>query len=177
MKPSLQPRLFAFVALFTASLIVAATSAQAPQNPQTSPVGPPPPPPRTFPAPANLKVLPKSLTGQQVHDIMKRWSGELGARCSACHAEDPESAAPDRHLDLNFADDSKPMKGVARLMYTMTEEINGNYIAQVEGSGTPVTCGTCHRGQVSPEPFIVEPARKLSITPISPSGEEKPEPQ
>ena len=50
------------------------------------------------------------------------------------------------------------MKAVARLMYTMTEEINSNYIAKVEGSGMPVTCGTCHRGHVSPEPFTVQPA-------------------
>jgi len=28
-----------------------------------------------------------------------------------------------------------------------------NYIANIESSGDPVTCGTCHRGSLSPEPF------------------------
>ncbi len=49
------------------------------------------------------------------------------------------------------------MKAVARLMYTMTEEINSKYIATVNGSGMPVTCGTCHRGAVSPELFSLQP--------------------
>jgi len=48
--------------------------------------------PPAYPAPTNLKVLPKNLTGQQVHDIMKQWNGELGVRCGACHAEDPASS-------------------------------------------------------------------------------------
>jgi len=50
------------------------------------------------------------------------------------------------------------MKTVARLMYTMTEEINSNYIAKVKGSAANVTCYTCHRGAVNPEPFDVQPA-------------------
>jgi hypothetical protein len=55
------------------------------------------------------------------------WSNghiRLGARCDSCHAEDPKMAAPDGHPRLKFADDSKPMKAAARLMYRMTEEIN-----------------------------------------------------
>jgi hypothetical protein len=49
------------------------------------------------------------------------------------------------------------MKTIARLMYTMTEEINSNHIAKVEGSGMPVTCGTCHRGQKYPSVFVPPP--------------------
>jgi hypothetical protein len=54
------------------------------------------------------------------------------------------------------------MKEIARLMYTMTEQINRDFIVKVEGSGLPVTCGTCHRGHVSPEPAFVTPAVQLS---------------
>jgi len=35
----------------------------------------------------------------------------------------------------------------------MVEEINANYISKIDSSGEPVTCGTCHRGHLGPEPF------------------------
>lgn len=110
-----------------------------------------------MPAPTNLQVLPKNLTGEQVHEIMHKWEASLGAKCSTCHAEDPKNLAPNGRPRLNFADDSKPEKRIARLMYKMTQNINDNYISMVENSGQPVTCGTCHRGHVTPEPFIPPP--------------------
>jgi hypothetical protein len=122
-------------------------------------------------------VLPKDLTGQQVHEIMEQWAGALGVRCDSCHAEDSESTQPRAQPRLDFADDSKPMKGVARLMYTMTEGINVNYIAKVEGSGLPVTCGTCHRGHVSPEPFTVQTSGGPLPAQLSQSTKESPRPQ
>ena len=140
--------------LLAAAVFAGSTAAQAPQGPHGDAGSPAPAtPPRTYPAPTNLKVLPKDLTGQQVHDIMKQWSASLGSRCDSCHAEDPDTLGPDGEPRLKFADDSRPMKSVARTMYTMTEEINSIYIARLEGSGLPVTCGTCHRGHVGPEPF------------------------
>jgi hypothetical protein len=110
-----------------------------------------------MPAPTNLQVLPKNLTAEQVHDIMHKWAGALGANCSTCHAVDPNRTGPNGRPVLNFADDSKPEKRTARLMYKMTENINENYVSMVENSGQPVTCGTCHRGHVTPEPFIPPP--------------------
>lgn len=114
-------------------------------------------PSRTYPPPTNLKVLHKDLTGRQVHDLMEQWAGALGARCDACHVEDTESAAHNGKPHLDFADDSKPMKTAARLMYTMTEEINSNYLAKIKGPAANVTCATCHRGAVKPEPFAAQP--------------------
>ena len=110
-----------------------------------------------FPAPTNLKVLPKDLTGQQIHALMKQWAAALGVGCDACHLRVTEGTRihPNPHLD--FADDARPMKAAARLMYSMTEQINNNYIASLNGSGVPVTCGTCHRGVVSPAPFAPPP--------------------
>ena len=110
LKPSSISRLTAFITLLAAAFVVAATAAQAPQGPQTPAGSPPLPSPRIYPAPTNLKVLPKNLTGQQVGDIMEQWAGSLGIRCDSCHTEDPENAEPDGHPHLNFADDSKPMK-------------------------------------------------------------------
>ena len=112
------------------------------------------PQPASFPAPINLKVLPKDLTGQQVHDLMEQWKVGLGMSCSACHAEDKERVNQNGRPLLDFPDDSKPEKTTARLMYTMTEEINQKYIARIDSSGAPVTCGTCHRGRVGPDPFV-----------------------
>lgn len=109
-----------------------------------------------FPAPVNLKVLPTNLTGAEVHDLMKQWTRDLGVRCVACHVQDSDAVVTGGSSP-RFADDSKPMKQTARLMYTMTEEINKSYIAKVDGRGMPVTCATCHRGNVYPEPFVAVP--------------------
>jgi hypothetical protein len=105
------------------------------------------------PAPTNLKVLPKTMTGEQVHDLMHKWEAQLGAECSTCHAADPTRKGPNGRPMLNFADDSKPEKNTARLMYKMVEEINSKYIDKVENSGVPVACGTCHRGHLDPPIF------------------------
>jgi len=154
LKPSFLFLPAAATALRIAAVFAAATVAQDPQAPPQPAGGPPP---HTYPAPTNLKVLPKNLTGQQVHEIMENWEGSLGAHCNTCHAPDPTNIGPNGRPRLNFADDSKPQKSTARLMYKMTEDINGNYISMVENSGAPVTCGTCHRGHLGPEPFAIPP--------------------
>jgi len=105
------------------------------------------------PAPTNLKVLPKNLTGEQVHEIMEGWEAALGADCSACHKADANNTGPNGRPRLDFADDSKQEKAIARQMYIMMEEINRNYIAKIDSKGAPITCGTCHRGHLGPEPF------------------------
>lgn len=149
----LQP---AVVAVLASVAVIAGTSAQSPGGTRPS-TGGPPPVPRTFRAPRNLKVLPRNLSGQQVNDIMEDWSRSLGVRCDSCHTEATETIVADDDSNLNFADDSKALKVLARSMYGMTEEINSIHIAKIEGSGIPVTCGTCHRGHISPEPFIAVP--------------------
>lgn len=139
--------------------IVVCSPAQWRQN---SDAPPQKPAQRVYPAPRNLRVLPKELTAQQVNDVMEQWGAELGVRCSACHGEDQDNVVPARPRPSRFVDDSQPMKEIARLMYTMTEQINRDYIAKVDGSELPVTCGTCHRGRVSPEPTSVAPVARLS---------------
>jgi hypothetical protein len=171
-------------ALLVAAILVVAAAAQtsppaqspavqqssvAVQNAAASPVAEV----RVYPAPTNLEVLPKNLTGQQVHAIMEQWSGELGVHCNSCHMEDRINNGPKGRPKLDFSDDSKGMKLAARLMFTMTEQINGDFIAKVEGSGVPVTCGTCHRGQVTPEPFSVLPPAGTTVAVIQPRGKER----
>ena len=61
---------------------------------------------------------------------MEKWKTGLGMDCAACHAEDKQKVDADGRPLLNFASDAKAQKAVARLMYTMTEEINAKYIRQ-----------------------------------------------
>jgi cytochrome c553 len=146
------------VAILTAVVFAIATVAQAPQTAASQQPAAGSPPPQVHehahPAPTNLKVLPKNLTGEQVHEIMEKWEDALAVHCSACHAADPNNIGPNGRPRLNFADDSKPEKATARKMYTMTEEINMDYISKIDSSGAPVTCGTCHRGHFGPQPFV-----------------------
>ena len=150
-------------ALLTAAVFAIATLAQAPQGPQQGPL---PPggggrPPRSYPAPTNLKVLPKDLTGQQVHEIMEGWAGSLGVHCDTCHVADASNPMPNGRPRMKFEDDSKPEKQMARIMYTMAEDMKKNYIAKVaemdkmDSPAAPLTCGTCHRGHLDPEAYVI----------------------
>lgn len=145
------------ITVLTGAIFAISTIAQAPQGPP--PAGAPRPP-RSFPAPKNLKVLPKDLTGNQVHDIMEGWAGALGTHCDTCHATDPNNLAPNGRPRLKFDDDSKPEKQIARIMYTMTEDMKKNYISKAKEldkmpmPAAELTCGTCHRGHVQPDAYV-----------------------
>jgi FlaG/FlaF family flagellin (archaellin) len=144
----------AAVVVVTAAAILASTT--APVNAAQQPAGQAAAPAQQahgHATPTNLQVLPKNLTGEQVHEIMHKWEDELGANCGTCHAADPKNLAPNGKPRLNFADDSKPEKATARKMFQMTEQINMQYISKIENSGDPVSCGTCHRGHLGPQPF------------------------
>jgi hypothetical protein len=112
------------------------------------------------PAPTNLQVLPKTMTGDEVHELMHKWEADLGTECSSCHSADPKNIGPNGRPRLNFADDSKPEKATARLMVRMVEEINAQYIGKIDDHGQPpqpVSCGTCHRGHLDPPAFVAPP--------------------
>jgi hypothetical protein len=157
------------MAVLAAALFAAASVAQDPQSaPPATPAAAPAPgaamqatprQPRSYPAPTNLKVLPKDLTGAQVHEIMEGWAGDLGVHCDTCHAADPKNLGPNGKPRLNFASDEKDEKEMARIMYQMLEADKKDYVAKVaaldkmDEPAAPLTCGTCHRGQLDPEKF------------------------
>jgi hypothetical protein len=149
----------AAAAIFAAILFPLFAIAQALQTqPSPSPVSGPPHREFHFPQPKNLQVLPKNLTGDQVHHIMEGWSKALGTHCTTCHSADPDaSVEAGRQPQLDFALDKKPEKKTARLMATMVEEINGNFIGKIDNAGIKVSCGTCHRGHLSPPIFFPPP--------------------
>ena len=153
---SLSPPAIA-ITVITGAIFAISTIAQAPQGPPPGGAGQPP---RNYPAPTNLKVLPKDLTGKQVHDIMEGWAGALGTHCDHCHASDPNNLGPNGRPRMKFDDDSKAEKQIARIMYTMTEDMKKNYVAKaaeldkMAEPAAPLTCGTCHRGHVDPEAYV-----------------------
>jgi hypothetical protein len=114
------------------------------------------------------------MTGEQVHEIMHKWEGALGTECSTCHAADPKNIGPNGKPRLNFADDSKPEKAAARLMYTMVEQINTQYVSKIENSGAPVTCGTCHRGHLDPPQYNPPPEHEHHEHAAPPAASKKP---
>ncbi len=176
----LTPRAAA-ITLFAAAAFAFTTVAQAPPAPAAPQSAPAPMEGHEhhmhmFPAPTNLQVLPKDLTGEQVHHIMDGWADALGTHCTTCHAPDPNAAPlPNGHRRLDYALDTKPEKKTARLMYTMVQDIRTNYMSKIDNVGVPVSCGTCHRGHLSPPPFEPgggpAPAAPAGAPPATPPGQ------
>ena len=153
--------------LLLALSLSAAAFAQTPTPPpggQTPPAGQAR---RPIPAPTNLKVLPKDMTGQQVVAIMRRYEGQLGVDCSYCHAKDPATGRN------NFASDANTMKDRARVMMKMNATINADYLTQLTDPKpmTTVDCGTCHRGMSQPAVFTPPPpAPRPAAPPPAPAS-------
>jgi hypothetical protein len=161
-------------AVFGLALFPVSAISQAPQPaPGAHPHFTPPPP-------TNLKVLPKTLTGEQVMEIMHGWRQQLGVECNTCHTVDPTKKMPNGRPAMNFPDDSKPEKETARLMVKMTMEINKTYTSMVESkqnneaSAKQVTCGTCHRGKFDPPAYVPPPDHEHEHHDAPPAGGETP---
>jgi hypothetical protein len=126
-------------------------TAQAPPAPAAAP-----PPAGRAGAPGfkNLKVLPDTITQNQLRDLMHEYTGDLGVECEFCHApRDPVTKRSDRASDAN------PVKETARFMIQMTDDLNTKYLAAMPDRryADPITCGTCHRGEKHPSIFVPPP--------------------
>ncbi|WP_184549369.1 c-type cytochrome [Mucilaginibacter sp. FT3.2] len=98
----------------------------------------------------NLKVLPKNITKEQLHEVMEEWGHSLGVHCNFCHVRD-EAAK-----QMDWANDAKPEKKMARDMFKMMNKINEKYFdAKKDSLGmvlkSGVNCYSCHRGTAHPE--------------------------
>src|SRR5437868_14204116 len=80
--------------------------------------------------PKNLKIL----TPENYREAMQSFTMALGVMCDHCHVQDRSS-------------DENPKKDIARLMLTMTRDIN----AKFPDGKQHVRCYTCHRGDVKPK--------------------------
>lgn len=178
----------AALCVLAAAVLSGSSPVQARQQPQAAASAAQTPQPgmrreRNFPPPTNLKVLPKDLTGAQVREIMRGWAGDLGQECSTCHAAYPNRVGPNGRPVLDYASDEKPEKQMARIMYTMTQTDKAEYIKKVEALDTmgspapPLTCGTCHRGNLDPQEYVAPRRGREGMPPAGtppPSGAEPP---
>ena len=97
--------------------------------------------------PKNLKVLPDSIRGQRLGQVMRGFTNALGVRCEHCHVGQGDLA------NFDFASDDKPAKNKARVMLKMLQAINGTHMAELDvpaDKRLTVTCTTCHRGASRP---------------------------
>ena len=104
--------------------------------------GPPPPPP------ANLQVLPKDWTRQQVVAVMQQFNQALGVTCNHCHVFN----GPGDPMN-DFATDMKPQKNMARAMMRMTaglQPLVQQAVNKTPEAATRVSCAMCHRGAATP---------------------------
>src|SRR5262245_56007896 len=104
--------------------------------------------------PKNLKVLPKTWTGQQVRAVMQTFTESLGVQCTHCHAADPTAPPPaeGRPPALDYSLDEKKEKEIARQMIQLTMALNSDGLKGVGDPAVPekVSCLTCHNGQKTP---------------------------
>ncbi len=163
-------------ALLIAAAFAISTVAQTPQAPATGTAAIQPSQARSNRAPTNLQVLPKDTTSQQLREIMLQWNSALGVQCSACHIEDTKNLNPNGKPRLLCADDTKPEKTTARTMYKLTGTIN-KCVDKIGSTGTEVTCGTCHRGHLTPEAFVASPATGQHPSQATPPAGTTPQPR
>jgi len=97
----------------------------------------------------NLKVLPQTITHDELIATMRAFTRALGVKCDHCHER--VTPPPGSREDMNFASDAKPEKNVARQMIRMVRTVNTEYLAQINPAGQNVQCMTCHHGHRIPD--------------------------
>jgi Photosynthetic reaction centre cytochrome C subunit len=146
------------------SATLAAAAIVRAQTPPASPPAPTPPaagPQFHWPEKMrNAKVLPKTVTADQLRDTMKGIAVSLGVRCAYCHSASPQATL----AEMDFASDANPHKNVARGMMRMVGRLNKDLPA-FAGKDAHVTCYTCHRGSPHPAATVPMPTAPVQPTP------------
>jgi hypothetical protein len=114
----------------------------------------------------NLHILPQNISEDNLDSIMHLFTASLNVKCSFCHVRNTETDK------MDFPNDSKGEKLVARKMMIMSIDINKNHFQPMEdewkkGEGQTittiaaadsaqymlkyVTCYTCHHGSAHPD--------------------------
>ena len=94
----------------------------------------------------NIQVL-KGLPESQLFLLMNFVAVSLGVKCNYCHVEQGKDPGTGRTKWVWESDD-KPVKLKAREMMRMVLSIKSN--DKIDFRENPVTCHTCHRGQLKP---------------------------
>lgn len=147
-----RPHPFRFAVPVSALLIVVATRGALAQSPAPPSSSPPSGAQQQFvwPShPGNIKVLPKSATGDQLRDVMVGFTRALGVRCPYCHVG--EEGKPLTTFD--FQSDARPTKRIARDMLRMVADIDKDLARmklRQDVRRVNVGCVTCHHGKPRP---------------------------
>ena len=104
----------------------------------------------------NLTVLPKTISKEDLMNVMRNFTEGLGVRCNFCHVG--EEGKPLSTYD--FSSDDKDNKKEARVMLKMVNNINENYLSELKkfggGNVMQVKCITCHHGLREPKTLAQE---------------------
>ncbi|MCC3860255.1 c-type cytochrome [Pseudemcibacter aquimaris] len=107
-----------------------------------------------FAEPKNLKVLPETVKGDQLRQIMRRFSAAIGENCSYCH----DRVETEDGAHMVWDTDNNDKKRVTREMMKLVghvRQVSANlYPDNPEHKPTAFVCTTCHRGQANP--FLIE---------------------
>jgi tetratricopeptide (TPR) repeat protein len=98
----------------------------------------------------NLQVLPKDIGRDDLVTTMRNINGALGVRCDHCHVSADSG--------LVFAADDKPTKKMAREMFRLVSDINGELasLGVNPDARSRVRCVTCHHGLAKPRTLSAE---------------------
>lgn len=102
----------------------------------------------------NLKVLPQDISKDSLTHLMESYTLSLGVNCNHCHVPSKKKTT-----ELDFANDAKIEKEIARGMISMTNEMNAKYFQPHFPDPKPsqvhvVNCVLCHRGNANPEKYL-----------------------
>ena len=142
MIPGARRSRYVLAAISLLAVVVGAATASGLQTSETQDVQP------SMHA-TNLKVLPKETSIADIYKLMADMQKDLGVRCGFCHEEDPDSKR------IDYVSDENPRKETARFMMRMTNDINEKYLGKLGDRqyAPPITCGSCHLGQMHPPPY------------------------
>jgi len=106
----------------------------------------------------NLQVLPADISDDELDQLMLDCLSGLGLPrragrgCLHCH----EGSLETPRATWDYASDAKPAKAQARAMIRMVRDINERHLNNVKprvDKSSRVTCYTCHKGRLNPQPL------------------------
>ena len=108
----------------------------------------------------NLRVLPEDIAPDDLLQVMRGFSLELGVRCQYCHVGGDGVSFE----GVEFPSDDDPDKRKARFMLRMVNNLNNTVLPLIPERDEPsveITCKTCHRG--GPKPRILSQVLRVAL--------------
>lgn len=108
----------------------------------------------------NLRMLPEDISPDDLLQVMRGFSLELGVRCQYCHVGGDGVSFE----GVEFPSDDDPDKRKARFMYRMVNNLNSTVLPLIPERDEPpvkITCKTCHRG--APKPLLLSQELRIAL--------------